>query len=185
MSDRLSVFDRLRIERVVWALDQQIYELPRARRIATRREVRANLTEAARELGTTAALRNLGTSSQLAEEYLQAQFGTGPRPSWLAAALFALTTTLVLTSFLADAETAFARGVLAVDPQASGVHTWSGVTPLQQEATFTFHNGAWQSVGGAFTPLTYVLLLVGAVLVGRLWRALPKRRAGEAAPSPA
>lgn len=47
--------DRLRVERVVWSLDQQLYDLPRASRLATRREVQENLLCAAHDIGTTPA----------------------------------------------------------------------------------------------------------------------------------
>ncbi len=52
MSDALTWMDRLRIERVVWALDQRLYDLPRRSRIAKRREVRQNLLTAAQDIGT-------------------------------------------------------------------------------------------------------------------------------------
>ncbi len=48
MARPLTWFDRLRIERVVWTLDQRLYDLPRAARIAHRRELRQNLLTAAR-----------------------------------------------------------------------------------------------------------------------------------------
>lgn len=57
----ISVLDRLRIERVVWSLDQRLYDLPTRSRIAKRREVRSNLLTAARDIGTAHALRNLGS----------------------------------------------------------------------------------------------------------------------------
>ncbi len=59
MPQHITWIDRLRIERVVWALDQQLYDLPRASRIAKRREVRENLFAAAHDIGTTEALRRL------------------------------------------------------------------------------------------------------------------------------
>ncbi len=98
MSHALTWIDRLRIERVVWTLDQWLYDLPRKARIARRRELRENLVVAAQDVGVTAALRNLGDSRQLAAEYLSAQFGEGARPSWVAAATFLLTGQLVFTS---------------------------------------------------------------------------------------
>jgi hypothetical protein len=67
MPHRRTWFDRLRIERFVWTLDQQIYDLPRASRIGKRREVRDNLIAAAQDVGTTKALRRLGGSRSLAE----------------------------------------------------------------------------------------------------------------------
>ena len=47
MDHRISWFERLRIEWVVWSLDQRLYDLPRRSRIEKRREVRANLITAA------------------------------------------------------------------------------------------------------------------------------------------
>src|SRR6478609_935084 len=100
MTHSVTWIDRMRIERVVWALDQRLYDLPRASRIAKRREVRANLRAAAADIGTTDALRNIGNSRLLALEYRDAEFGNEPRPSWIAAVVFLLTAQLVLTSFL-------------------------------------------------------------------------------------
>ncbi len=175
MSD-LSVLDRLRLERVVWSLDQRLYDLPRATRIAHRRELRANLLVAARDVGTTAALRDLGDAARLAADYREAAFGAGPRPSWYAAAVFLLTTVLFLTSLLFDAARAFGDGILAADPGATGTFRWPGIAYLQSEVTYRVADGRQDVVGGAFTPLTYLLLLAGSVAIGRLWRALPRRR---------
>lgn len=175
MSD-LSVLDRLRIERVVWSLDQRLYDLPRATRIAHRRELRANLVAAAGDVGTTDALRDLGDGIRLAADYRDAAFGTGPRPSWYAAGGFLLTTTLILTSIFFDAAEAFGDGILAADPDATGTFRWPGIAVLQSEVTYTVSNGDHAFVGGAFTPLTYLVLLLGTIGIGRLWRALPSRR---------
>ena len=97
MQHTVTWFDRLRIERVVWALDQRLYDLPRRTRIETRREVRQNLLTGARDVGTTQALRNLGGSAELAQEYLSAAFGSRPRHSWLAAGLFFVTVPFLAT----------------------------------------------------------------------------------------
>jgi hypothetical protein len=175
MSD-LSTLDRLRIERVVWSLDQRLYDLPRATRIAHRRELRANLLAAAGDVGTSAALRDLGDASNLAAEYHDAALGTGPRPSMYAAGVFLLTTTLVLTSVFFDAARAFGDGILAADPTTTGTFEWPGIAYFQSEVTYTVSGGDYDFVGGAFTPLTYLVLLLGMIAVGRLWRLLPIRR---------
>lgn len=60
MAHDLNHLDRVRIERVVWTLDQRLYDLPRKIRIAHRRELRDNLTAAARVVGVSAALRDIG-----------------------------------------------------------------------------------------------------------------------------
>ena len=176
MNANLPLLDRLRIERLVWSLDQQLYDLPRASRISTRREVRTNLTEAAQEVGVRQAIRNVGSSRQLAEGYLTARFGDGPRHSWLAAALFLMTTVLFATSFLTDVALAYARGVSDADPHATGTFTYDGLRYFQTQVTYTFTDGSQTHVGGGFSITTWVLLLVGTVLVGRLWRAIPALR---------
>ena len=168
--------DRLRIERLVWALDQQLYDLPRAQRIATRREVRANLLEAARDLGVTEALRRVGGSRRLAEQYLVAEFGDGPRHSWIGAAYAAGLTPLLLNVFLGEAATGFRDGVTAADPHATGTYIWSGASWLQSATTYTFSDGAASGHGGAWTPLTYVVWAVITIGFGRLWRVRPRRR---------
>jgi len=175
------MLDRLRIERLVWTLDQQLYDLPRGQRIAIRREVRANLIDAARDVGVTEALRRVGGSSRLAEQYLVAEFGDRPRPSWIGAAYGALTTPLLLNFFLGEAGNAFRDGVTASVPHATGAYVWSGVSWLQTATTYTFTDGTATSSGGAWTPLTYVLLLAIMVGTGRLWRLRIRRRPAVAA----
>lgn len=179
MSTTLTLLDRLRIEGRVWALDQQLYDLPRRQRVATRREVRSNLVSATQSVGLRRALANLGTSRQLAEEYLEAQFGRGPRASWWSAGIFLLTGLLVLTSILSDAAQAFADGLLAAPPHPSGAYSWPGLPYLQSGVEYTIRDGRVDFVGGALTPLAYVLLAIGTIAVGRLWRLLPGwRRTG-------
>ena len=136
MPTTLTLMDRLRIESRVWALDQQLYDLPRRQRIATRREVRSNLVSAAQSVGTRQALTNLGTTRQLAEEYLTAQYGPAPRASWLSAGVFMLTAVLVLTSILSDAAQAFADGVLAASPDATGASA-GPVSPISKATSST------------------------------------------------
>lgn len=179
MSQNISWLDRLRIERVVWTLDQRLYDLPRASRIATRREVRQNLISATPEVGARTAVRQLGDTSTLAAEYLAAEFGHGPRHSWIAAALFLTSFLLVMIALLGDAANGFGDGIRAADAHATGTYTWSGIEYLQTEVTYTFVNGHGTYTGGAMAPLSWVLLIVGTVLVGRLWRAVPawRRRA--------
>jgi hypothetical protein len=178
----VSWFDRLRIEKVVWSLDQQLYDLPRKARIATRREVRQNLLTAAQDVGAPEALRRLGGSQQLAAEYLSAELGDEPRPSWIAATTFLLTGQLLLTSLLSEAAFAFRDGVLAAEPGATGTFRWPGIAYLQDDVTVTFAHGQAELVGGAWTPLAWGLWLLATVLIGRLWRypALWRRRRSRA-----
>ena len=176
--------DRARIERVVWALDQQLYDLPRASRIAIRREVRQNLLSAARDVGASAAVKQLGGTAQLASEYLTAEYGEGPRHSWIAAGLFLAGIPFVLIAILSDAALGFGHGITAADPHATGTFAWDGVSLLQTRVTYTLVNGHGTYTGGAMSPLAWGLLIVGTVLAGRLWRVVPtlrRRRALRAA----
>ena len=182
MTANLSLLDRLRIEGVVWSLDQQLYDLPRNSRISTRREVRTNLREAAQEVGARQAIRNVGSSRQLAQDYLTARFGEGPRHSWMAAGVFVMTAALLATSFLTDVALAYARGISDADPHATGTFTYHGIRYFQTQVTYTFTDGAQTHVGGSFTVVTWVLLLFATVLVGRLWRALPGWRRTSSSP---
>jgi hypothetical protein len=177
----VSFLDRLRIERVVWELDQHLYDLPRQSRIAKRREVRANLVTAAHEIGAKAAIGRLGSRRLLAAEYKDAEFGDAPRPSWWTASIFFLTGQLVLTSLLTEATLGFRDGIVTADPNASGTFHWAGVAYLQDNVTFTLTNGHAEWVGGAWTPLAWALWVGATVLVGRLWRAFPLWRRRRAA----
>ncbi len=176
MQHTVTWLDRLRIERAVWTLDHLLYDLPRRTRVETRREVRQNLLTGARDVGTTQALRNLGNTAELAQEYLSATFGSGPRHSWMAAGLFFLAVPWLATSLFGDAANAFANGITASDPVATGTYTWDGISRLQSTVTYTFVDGRGTWTGGAFTPTFYVLWIGATILVGRLWRALPAWR---------
>ncbi len=173
MTESLSVMDRLRIEWVVWSLDQRLYELPRKVRIAHRREVRENLQTAARDIGIGPALARLGNSYELAKEYLDAELGSRPRHSWMAAGLFAFTTQLLVTSWFFEAAAAYGDGVVAGDPNATGAFTWDGFPLVQTQVEYTFTDGAYSFVGGAWSPFAYVVWIIATILVGRLWRAVP------------
>jgi hypothetical protein len=170
MSHAVTLIDRLRIERVVWSLDQRLFDLPRKSRVAKRREVRESLLTASRDIGTTDALRNLGNSRQLAAEYLSAEYGDSARPSWMAGVVFLLTGQLILTSILSEAALAFGDGITATNPSATGTFTWRGIRYLQDTVTYTFVNGKGTHVGGAWTPLAWAIWIVSTILVGRLWR---------------
>ena len=171
MARPLTWFDRLRIERVAWTLDQRLYDLPREARIAHRRELRQNLLTAARDIGTSAALRNLGNGSQLAAAYLAAEFGDRPRHSWIAAAVWAATSMLVATAILTDAANGFAAGIATGNPHATGTFHWGGLSALQDTVTCTAVNGHTTVTGGGLSLLGWALWLAIAVMIGRLWRA--------------
>jgi len=170
MPHNVSWLDHMRIERVVWLLDQRLYDLPRRSRIGKRREVRENLRAAASDIGTREALGRLGNSRELATEYLTAEFGDGPRPSWIAAGVFLSTGVFLGTSLLTSAAIAYRDGILAANPHATGTFTWNGIDYLQTSVRYTFVDGSSHFAGGAFSPLAWLLWMIATVLVGRLWR---------------
>jgi hypothetical protein len=171
MAHELTWIDRLRIERVVWTLDQRLYDIPRDSRIAHRREVRQNLLSAAQDLGTTAALRNIGGTAQLVAAYLAAEFGDRPRHSWTAAGLWMATSLFVVTAILTDAANGFAAGVTAANPHATGTYHWGGLSLLQGGVTVTAVHGHTTVSGGWVSVAGWVLWVLIAVMIGRLWRA--------------
>ena len=172
MPRKLTMLDRIRIERLVWALDQRLYDLPRDSRIARRREVRANLLEAAADQGASLALRRIGSSRALAREYLGAEFGDRPHHSWTAAAYFAGLAPLLLNFALAEVSNAYAQALMA-GHAAAGTYTWNGISYLQSTVTFTIAQGHVSQAGGAWTPIDYALWALGTIACGRLWRLLP------------
>ena len=68
-------------------------------------------------------------------------------------------------------------------PSERHVHV-ARISYLQTEVTYTVADGDHTFTGGAFSLFTWVLLVLGTVAIGRLWRALPRwRRRRAAAPA--
>mgnify|MGYP003618175533 CR=1 FL=1 len=181
MPETVSLHDRVRIEWTVWSLDQRLYELPRRVRMERRQELRANLLDAVPVVGRRAAFANLGDSRRLAEDYLEAELGPGPRPSWWVAAVVLVTFPLFFVSVSTYVALAFGDGLVAADPTVTGTFTTSGISGLQSDITYTLVDGEGGYVGGAMTPLCWLLMATLAVMAGRLWlipRAWWRRRAG-------
>ena len=147
MQHTVTWFDRLRIERVVWTLDQRLYDLPRRTRIETRREVRQNSSPAPatsarpRRYATSAAAPNSrrSTSGRVRIGAPSLLDGSGP---------LLRHRSLPCPSFFADAANAFASGIIAADPTATGTYTWGGISHLQSTVTYTFSDGHGTSTGG-------------------------------------
>jgi len=177
---QLTLLDRLRIERAVWSLDFLVQDIPRPARRAIRRELRGNLRSAAADVGTPAAVRQLGNLRRLAAGYLDAEYGAGrPRPRWLKGLFWALAVESVSLSGWILGQSAFLAGVRATDPHATGVYGWHG-WPGSWAINGTVIMVDGEVRGGSLTvyPLFLLLPTVGFVLGGRLWRLLrPLRRA--------
>ena len=163
--------DRLRIERAVWSLDQRLYDLPRRTRIETRREVRQNLLTGARDVGTTQALRNLGT---------ELRAGTGLP---VGRVRIRATPLLAGSGRLRPSRTAAGDVVLRRRrnrlrerdhrrrPRRDRHIHLGGISRLQSTVHVYVRRRPRDVDRKRFTPLLYVLWIVATILVGRLWRA--------------
>jgi hypothetical protein len=143
--------------------------------VAKRRELRANLHDASADDGTPEALRRVGSIPRLAAEYISVEYGHGTRrPHWLAMVAWLLLGYVALTLLLEATSSAFVDGVLAVNPDMSAPVVWSGISRVFAPVTVTFAAGEVTSrLGGAWEPPVYAVYLLGALLVGRFWRAWP------------
>jgi predicted acyltransferase len=138
--------------------------------------LRDNLCAAADQVGTRQAVRQLGDLRRLAAEYLAAEYGElARRPSWTAAAVFIVLFEIFLMVVGYVATSAFQAAVTATTPHATGTFHWHGISYLISPETFIYRNGHVASSGGAWTPLVYVLMLLGTLIAGRIWRLLPVR----------
>jgi hypothetical protein len=178
MTETLTFADRMRIERAVWTLDSSLRNLPAKSRNAKRRELRINLRAASADVGANEALRRLGNIRTMASEYVVAEYG-GPGPSWFAA-IYVLWVAFPLMFWFSNARiNAFRAGALAANPHLTGTFHSTGVAYIFTNDTFIFAHGKASEIGGTLLPFVYVCIFALAVLVGRLWRAVPavRRRA--------
>jgi hypothetical protein len=165
--------DRLRIERTVWTLDAYVQDLPGRSRRAIRREMRANLRAAAEEVGSEQAIRRLGNLRRLAADYLDAEYGDGPRPHWGKAVFWVVAVEVVILGLLLAGHSAFIAGIEAADPRPDGTYNWHGLSALGVGGTVSYEDGAFAGIGIWFTQWFLLYLLGATVLGGRLWR-LPR-----------
>jgi hypothetical protein len=170
MPDTLSWYDRLRIERTVWTLDAYVQSLPGRSRKAIRREIRTNLRVAAADVGSAQAIRQLGNLRRLAADYLDAEYGDGPRPHWGKAVRWAFGVEAVLLVLAFASHAAFVAGIEAADPDPSGTYHWTSLAALGVYGTVSCDEGAFAGVSIGFTQWFFCYLLGALVLGGRLWR---------------
>ena len=181
MPSNLHWTDKLRIERFVRSVDGHLGDLPGKVRSGHRGDLRANLTAACADGDSRAAIARMGSPRSLALEFLEAEYGHGTRrPSWLMAATFFVATYLFMYWLLETGTAAFAAGLTTADLHTTGDYRWDAVPYLLSHVSMSFADGRLVDThGGAWTPLTYLVALGGALLAGRLWRLLPawRRRA--------
>lgn len=171
----MTILARLRIERAVQSYDLwlDLQGAPGRRRRELRRELRANLTDAAATLGARTAVRNLGSIRAMAlgalpQDPARARWSVGAVAGVGASALVAVA---VLLSGLAWIE-----GATAVDPRASvsGGLPWF---PGSELAYAPVGSGIAVELGLGWAPLAAFALTF--VLVAQPWRSLrPRRTAG-------
>lgn len=164
--------DRLRIENALLRYDfwLEMRGVPGSRRRALRRELRANLTEASADVGTTRALFGIGSPKELAYAATDAD---PTRPRWSQGALWASAVFAMVVFSLLFTAIAFTAGV-----EASGVtgetvrgfvFPWFGVDFSARVEPGG--GGLSTGAGASFVPVLGLPLLTFLV-VSRAWRAL-------------
>lgn len=168
MNRTSSLADRWRrswyLERVELWLDP----MPRRRRRAVLGELRANLDEATADVGLGRALADLGAPRELARTYLDAE--PADRPRWHQGALAAslLLAAWVYATFFYAIGMLDALTATGTTAPARGSFLGTRVETVSSPAEFS---AAFSGV--PWVPLLAVLAVF--LLVGRAWRALPRR----------
>ena len=176
----MNIVDRTRIESTILRYDfwLEMRGLRGSRRRELRRELRANLAEAATDVGTTRALFGIGSPKQLA----YAATDTDPsRPRWSQGALWAALVFGIVIFGCMFTAIAFPAGVEASGVEGRRVHgsvfPWFGVDfAAQVEPGRSYAAGAG-GVGAYFLGLPLLTFL----LVAQPWRLLRRERHASAA----
>ena len=164
----MNVLDRVRTERAVlsydWWLD--LRGTPWRRRRDLRRELRANLRDAAAHTGAQAAVAALGSTRQMAAD---AALEDPTWPRWTVG-LYSGITALMLTLFAALlAGLAWADGVMSADPERP-VRGSVTLLPGSSMEYAPLDNGFSISAGVGWLPVAVGLLVF--VVVARPWRVV-------------
>jgi hypothetical protein len=159
---------RLRIETVVKRLDWRLEgRVPRSRRRQIRRELRANLSAAADEVGTEEAIRRLGDVRDLAAEYLEYETGRLRMRAGFAAALVVVVLLELLGLALLES---FRAGFEA----GGGSGPWRySFWPYELEGTAGRRDSWSISIGWAGL---FGLPLLAFLVFARSWRLLGRGR---------
>ena len=170
----MSLTERVRIVSAVWAYDFWLdwRHVPRRARRDLRRELSANLTAAAAEVGAREAVRRLDGIRQLADD--TAAIDT-TRARWSAGCVMALAVAAVLVVVEVFAALLWADGAATAAPTA----TVRGSMPFFPGSSVTY---APSATGFAISVDLGWLWLAAALLtilaVARPWRVLRRRQAG-------
>lgn len=170
----MNLIDRVRI---LWAgarydfwLD--LNSVPRKKRRELRRELRANLAEAAGHVGTSKALLNVGGMRKLAAE--STRDGAG-RSRWSAGITVGMVTFCTLIVLFFAASLYYAEGVL--DTEVTGP-VRSSLFPFLGSTVEINNQGAGQGIeiDASFGPVPLLLPLAMFILVAKPWRSLAGRQ---------
>lgn len=178
MAQPLTSADRWRIRRTVRSFDTMINDLPGARRREIRRELHTNLTASADDVGADEAIRSLGSLRVLAADYLDAEFGAAPRPSWVSGLRWAMGVLYTFLVVLFTGVISFSAGLQAGEP-APGTYRWAPFGGWIGDYREVFDSGGYGGFNLDISRLlvTYaVLCLVAYAAGGRMWRLLPTYR---------
>jgi len=166
----LKMGDRVRIElavrRVDWVLDGRV---PWRRRRQIRDELRANLYEAARDVGAVRAVNHLGDLRTLGRTYLDMyrgrfDFRIG---TWAAIAAYAAIQVVSIAVFFA-----FVAGLAAAHGQGASYSFWAGLGPFGG-AVLGPSPGGFEFV---LASPAHLLLMAAAFTIGSTYRLLFRRR---------
>lgn len=169
----MNVRDTIRLESWLTRYDFWLDSrgVPLGVRSALGKEMRANLTEAAADVGLAEALAGVGEPRRLADE--AAEVAVDPtRPTWLSGVMAALTALAAYAVVIALAAVSFFQGVIAsgVDHEVEGrLLVAPGLRVLAQESSEAISLGL-----EGFAWLAPALAALAFVLGSRLWRlAIP------------
>jgi hypothetical protein len=168
----LTLADRLRIERAVRRFDTLLYDLPTRVRKAAREELRANLLAASGEHGAAAAVRQLGDLRELAEGYLDAEYGSAKRPQWRKGVFWAVAVEVLIVVPSVVGFVSFMDGAGAA--ASTGTYHWGGWLGFWgPTGDVTLENGEFREFVFE-APFSFFFFPAFAFLIGsRVWRSLP------------
>ena len=170
----MNVLDRARIERAVLSYDfwLDLRGTPWRRRRDLRRELRANLREAAARSGGRGAVAALGNTRQMAAD---AWDEDATRPRWTAGAQSGFAALLVTLLGALLATTAWADGVMSADPSKP---VRGSVTLLPGSSMEYAPLGDGFVVSSSVGWLPVAVGLLAFVVVARPWRAIRRSPVG-------
>lgn len=169
----MNLVDRARVAAAVgwYGLWLERYDVPRRARRELKRELRANLTDAAARRGARSAVASLGGLRALALAHADAA-GRDGRPRWTTGILVAAVAAFLVSFVQVLAAVNFLAGVEAVD---GGTTARGALVPFPGSSIERRPLGDGFEASIDFGPTFAVVALVVFVLVARPWRLVRRR----------